>query len=75
MDQKTSQDGSVGTATPESVSKTQQDIADNQPAKTYTQAELDGLMAEVSKKAEAKYDKKFGQVDVEHYKSLGEGRI
>jgi hypothetical protein len=70
MDQKTSQDGSVGTATIDTVSKTQQDIADNQPAKTYTQAELDGLMAEVRKKAEAKYDKKYGQVDVEHYRNL-----
>jgi RNase P/RNase MRP subunit p29 len=66
----TSQDGTIGTATNETVSKSQQDIADNQPAKTYTQAELDGLMAEVRKKAEAKYEKKFGQVDVEHYKSL-----
>jgi RNase P/RNase MRP subunit p29 len=66
----TSQDGTIGTATNETVSKSQQDIADNQPAKTYTQAELDGLMAEVRKKAEAKYEKKSGQVDVEHYKSL-----
>jgi hypothetical protein len=70
MDQNTSQDGKVGTATIDPVSKTQQDIADNQPAKTYTQAELDGLMAEVRKKAEAKAVKKFENVDVEHYKSL-----
>ena len=70
MDQNTSQDGKVGTATIDPVSKTQQDIADNQPAKTYTQAELDGLMAEVRKKAEAKAIKKYENVDVEHYKSL-----
>lgn len=70
MDQNTSQDGQATTATNDTVSKTQQDIADNQPAKTYTQAELDGLMAEVRKKAEAKAVKKYENVDVEHYRSL-----
>lgn len=70
MDQNASQDVQATTATNEPVSNTQQDTAENQPAKVYTQAELDAIAAEVRRKAEAKLSKKFEGVDVEHYKNL-----
>jgi len=70
MDHNTSQDVSKTTASNENVSKSQQDTADNQPAKTYTQSEVDGIMAETRKKAELKSAKRFEGIDVEHYKTL-----
>tara|TARA_E500000178_G_scaffold349746_1_gene407281 strand:+ start:513 stop:1220 length:708 start_codon:yes stop_codon:yes gene_type:complete len=73
MSQETSQDtGQTATVAPDQVSNTNttQDTADNQPAKVYTQAELDAVAAEVRRKAEAKLSKKFEGIDVEHYKSL-----
>ncbi len=73
MSQETSQDtGQTATVAPDQVSNTNttQDTADNQPAKVYTQAELDAVAAEVRRKAEAKLAKKFEGIDVEHYKSL-----
>ena len=73
MSQETSQDmGQTATAAQDQVSNTNttQDTADNQPAKVYTQAELDAVAAEVRRKAEAKLSKKFEGIDVEHYKSL-----
>lgn len=71
--EQTSQDtGQTATVAQDQVSNTNttQDTAENQPAKTYTQAELDAIAAEVRRKAEAKFSKKFEGVDVEHYKSL-----
>ena len=71
--EQTSQDtGQTATVAQDQVSNTNttQDTAENQPAKTYTQAELDAIAAEVRRKAEAKLSKKFEGVDVEHYKSL-----
>ena len=70
MDQNASQDVQANTATNEPVSNTQQDTAENQPAKVYTQTELDAIAAEVRRKAEAKLSKKFEGIDVEHYKNL-----
>lgn len=73
MSQETSQDtGQTATAAQDQVSNTNttQDTADNQPAKVYTQTELDAVAAEVRRKAEAKLSKKFEGIDVEHYKSL-----
>jgi len=63
--EQTSQDVQTATGATETVSNTSQDTADNQPAKVYTQADIDAVAAEVRRKAEAKYEKKFGQVDVE----------
>jgi len=64
--------GQTATAAQDQVSNTNttQDTADNQPAKVYTQTELDAVAAEVRRKAEAKLSKKFEGIDVEHYKSL-----
>jgi len=70
MDLNTSPDNQIATATTDTVSKTEQAQADNQPAKTYSQAELDAIAAEVRRKTEAKFDKKYGQVDVEKYQAL-----
>ena len=73
MSQETSQDtGQTATVAQDQVSNTNttQDTADNQPAKVYTQTELDAVAAEVRRKAEAKLSKKFEGIDVEHYKSL-----
>ena len=56
---QTSTDAQPTTGVAEPVSNTIQDTADNQPAKVYTQAELDAVAAEVRRKAEAKYTKKF----------------
>jgi len=70
MDQNASQDGQATTATNDTVSNTQQDTAENQPAKVYTQIELDAIAAEVRRKAEAKLSKKFEGIDVEHYRNL-----
>ena len=70
MDLNTSPDNQIATATTDTVSKTEQAQADNQPAKTYSQAELDAIAAEVRRKTEAKFEKKYGQVDVEKYQSL-----
>jgi hypothetical protein len=68
--EQTSPDVQTATGANETVSNTIQDTADNQPAKVYTQAELDAVAAEVRRKAEAKYEKKFGQVDVEKYQNF-----
>ena len=70
MDQNTSQDIQPATATAEPVSNTEQAQADNQPAKVYTQAELDAIAAETRRKTEARYAKKFEGIDVEKYQSL-----
>ena len=53
--EQTSTDAQPATGVAEPVSNTIQDTADNQPAKVYTQAELDAVSAEVRRKAEAKY--------------------
>lgn len=66
----TSQDVQTATGANDTVSNTIQDTAANQPAKTYTQAELDAIAAEVRRKAEAKISKKFEGVDVEKYQTL-----
>lgn len=70
MDLNTSPDNQIATATTDTVSKTEQAQADNQPAKTYTQAELDAIAAEVRRKTETKLSKKFEGIDVEKYQSL-----
>jgi len=70
MDLNTSTDVQNATVAPEAVSKTEQAEAANQPAKTYTQAELDAIAAEVRRKTEAKLSKKFEGIDVEKYQSL-----
>lgn len=44
--------------------------AENQPAKTYTQEDVDNIMAKVKNTTEAKVLKKFDGVDVEHYRTL-----
>jgi hypothetical protein len=49
---------------------TTQASADNQPAKVYTQAELDAIAAEVRRKTEAKLAKRFDGINVEKYQSL-----
>jgi hypothetical protein len=54
----TSQDVHTATGANETVSNTIQATADNQPAKVYTQAELDAVAAEVRRKAEAKLTKR-----------------
>jgi len=43
---------------------------ENQPTKVYTQVELDTIAAEVRRKTEAKFEKKFSSIDVEKYQSL-----
>jgi hypothetical protein len=43
---------------------------ENQPTKVYTQVELDNIAAEVRRKTEAKFEKKFSSIDVEKYQSL-----
>jgi hypothetical protein len=68
--EQTSPDVQTATGATETVSNTIQDTADNQPAKVYTQADIDAVAAEVRRKAEAKYEKKFGQVDVEKYQNF-----
>ena len=68
--EQTSPDVQTATGATETVSNTIQDTADNQPAKVYTQAEIDAVAAEVRRKAEAKYEKKFGSVDVEKYQNF-----
>lgn len=70
MSQETSIDGQANTGVAEAVSNTTQDTADNQPAKVYTQAELDAVAAETRRKAEAKFEKKFANVDVEKYQQF-----
>ena len=42
----------------------------NQPTKTYTQEDVDNIMAKVKHTTEAKVLKKFDGVDVEHYRTL-----
>lgn len=66
----TSQDIQPATATAETVSNTEQAQADNQPAKVYTQVELDAIAAETRRKTEARFAKKYENVDVEKYQSL-----
>jgi len=68
--EQTSQDVQTATGAADTVSNTIQDTADNQPAKVYTQAELDAVAAEVRRKAEAKLAKRFEGVDVEKYQTL-----
>ena len=68
--EQTSPDAQPTTGVAEPVSNTIQDTADNQPAKVYTQAELDAVAAEVRRKAEAKYTKKFEGIDVEKYQTF-----
>lgn len=68
--EQTSPDAQPTTGVAEPVSNTIQDTADNQPAKVYTQAELDAVAAEVRRKAEAKYTKKFEGIDVEKYQNF-----
>ena len=68
--EQTSTDAQPTTGVAEPVSNTIQDTADNQPAKVYTQAELDAVAAEVRRKAEAKYTKKFEGIDVEKYQTF-----
>ena len=68
--EQTSPDVQTATGANETVSNTIQDTADNQPAKVYTQAELDAVAAEVRRKAEAKFSKKFEGVDVEKYQTF-----
>lgn len=66
----TSPDIQTATGANETVSNTIQDTADNQPAKVYTQAELDAVAAEVRRKSEAKFNKKFEGIDVEKYQTF-----
>ena len=68
--EQTSPDAQPTTGVAEPVSNTSQDTADNQPAKVYTQAELDAVAAEGRRKAEAKYTKKFEGIDVEKYQNF-----
>ena len=68
--EQTSPDVQTATGATDTVSNTIQDTADNQPAKVYTQAELDAVAAEVRRKAEAKLSRKFEGVDVEKYQTL-----
>ena len=70
MEHNTSQDTQTATVATDTVSKTEQAEAANQPAKTYTQSELDAIAAEVRRKTEAKLSKKFEGIDVEKYQSL-----
>jgi len=70
MEHNTSLDTQTATVAPETVSKTEQAEAENQPAKNYTQAELDAIAAEVRRKTEAKFAKKYEGIDVEKYQSL-----
>lgn len=66
----TSPDVQTATGANETVSNTIQDTADNQPAKVYTQAELDAVAAEVRRKSEAKFSKKYEGIDVEKYQTF-----
>ena len=68
--EQTSTDAQPTTGVAEPVSNTIQDTADNQPAKVYTQADIDAVAAEVRRKAEAKYTKKFEGIDVEKYQNF-----
>lgn len=68
--EQTSQDVQTATGAADTVSNTNQDTADNQPAKVYTQAELDAVAAEVRRKSEAKFNKKFEGIDVEKYQTF-----
>ena len=70
MSKESLQDTQPTTATTEAVSNTQQAQADHQPAKVYSQQELDAIAAEVRRKAEAKLAKKFEGIDVEKYQNL-----
>jgi len=70
MEHNTSTDVQTATAATDTVLKTEQAEAANQPAKTYTQAELDAIAAEVRRKTEAKLAKKFEGISVEKYQSL-----
>ena len=70
MSKESLQDTQPTTATTEAVSNTQQEQADHQPAKVYSQQELDAIAAEVRRKAEAKLAKKFEGIDVEKYQNL-----
>ena len=66
----TSQDIQPATATAETVSNKEQAQADNQPAKVYTQVDLDAIAAETRRKTEARFAKKYENIDVEKYQSL-----
>lgn len=68
--EQTSPDVQTATGANETVSNTIQDTADNQPAKVYTQAELDAVAAEVRRKSEAKFSKKYEGIDVEKYQTF-----
>lgn len=68
--ESTSPDVQTATGATDTVSNTIQDTADNQPAKVYTQADIDAVAAEVRRKAEAKFSKKFEGVDVEKYQTF-----
>jgi len=73
MSQETS-DLNTATATaaqPEQTKNTPSQVeAADQPAKTYTQEDVDNIMAKVKHTTEAKVLKKFDGVDVETYKTL-----
>ena len=68
--EQTSPDAQPTTGVAEPVSNTIQDTADNQPAKVYTQAELDAVAAEVRRKSEAKFSKEYEGIDVEKYQTF-----
>lgn len=58
-------------AQPEQTKNSQpQAEAESQPAKTYTQEDVDNIMAKVKSTTESKVLRKFEGVDVDHYKSL-----
>ena len=70
MSKESLQDTQPTTATTEAVSNTQQEQADHQPAKVYSQQELDAIAGDVRRKTEAKLAKKFEGIDVEKYQNL-----
>ena len=70
MSKESLQDTQPTTATTEAVSNTQQAQADHQPAKVYSQQELDAIAGDVRRKTEAKLAKKFEGIDVEKYQNL-----
>ena len=70
MSKESLQDTQPTTAPTEAVSNTQQEQADHQPAKVYSQQELDAIAGDVRRKTEAKLAKKFEGIDVEKYQNL-----
>lgn len=74
MSQTQTSDMTTETATAAQPEHTQnnpsQENVDNQPTKTYTQEDVDNIMAKVKHTTEAKVLKKFDGVDVDHYKTL-----